>query len=144
MRIRDWSSDVCSSDLHGDQWVQVDLLVLGDSLITHIVEGDTVLRYSKPQIGGGNVNDYDPAVKQDGKPLTGGYIALQSESHPVEFRKVALFNLESYMATPSRLQEVLNNLNTRTEYRELSGVPNKKGSAWLFPLRSEERRVRNK
>src|SRR3546814_20974342 len=76
-----------SETYHGDQWVQVDLLVLGDSLITHIVDGDTVLRYSKPQIGGGNVNDYDPAVKQDGKPLTGGYIALQSESHPWEIRR---------------------------------------------------------
>jgi len=37
------------------------------------------------------------AVKQDGKPLTGGYISLQSESHPVEFRKVELLNLVGCM-----------------------------------------------
>jgi hypothetical protein len=52
-----------------------------------------VLEYSKPQIGGGNVANYDPAEKQDGKLLTEGYISLQAESHPVEFRKVELLNL---------------------------------------------------
>ncbi len=77
-----------------DQWVQVELIVLGDSLVTHIVEGDTVLQYSKPQIGGGVVNNYDPEVFQEGKILSEGYIALQSEGQPVDFRKVELLNLE--------------------------------------------------
>ena len=36
---------------------------------------------------------YDPAVKKDGQLLSGGSISLQSESHPVEFRKVELLNL---------------------------------------------------
>jgi hypothetical protein len=72
----------------------VEVLVLGDSVIRHIVNGDTVLQYTKPQIGGGNVIHFDPNVKKDGQLLTGGYISLQSESHPVEFRKVELLNLE--------------------------------------------------
>jgi hypothetical protein len=74
----------------GDQWVRVEAIVLGDSLITHIVNGDTVLTYTKPRIGGGNVTGHDPAQKVDGRPLTSGYIALQSEGHPIEFRKVEL------------------------------------------------------
>jgi len=78
---------------HGEEWVTVDLLVLGDSLIAHIVEGDTVLAYSRPVIGGGVVSDYDEAVKVDGQALTGGYIALQSESHPIQFRQVLLRRL---------------------------------------------------
>jgi hypothetical protein len=77
----------------GDQWVRVEVQVLGDSSIKHIVEGKTVLAYEKPQIGGGVVNHFNPAVKQDGAPLTEGYIALQAESHPIEFRKVELLNL---------------------------------------------------
>jgi hypothetical protein len=32
-------------------------------------------------------------VKVDGKMLESGWISLQSESHPVEFRKVELLNL---------------------------------------------------
>ena len=82
-----------SKTYHGEQWVRVEVLVLGDSLVRHIVNGDTVLEYSKPQIGGGVVNHFDPAVKHDGMPLTQGYIALQSESHPIDFRKVEILNL---------------------------------------------------
>ncbi len=52
-----------------------------------------MLSYEKPQIGGGNVSGHDPAVKKDGELLSEGYISLQSESHPVEFRKVELLNL---------------------------------------------------
>jgi hypothetical protein len=83
-----------SKTYDGDQWVRVEVLVLGDSLIRHIVNGDTVLQYTKPQIGGGNVINFHAASKKDGQLLTGGYISLQSESHPVEFRKVELLNLE--------------------------------------------------
>jgi hypothetical protein len=85
--------DSRSRTYHGDQWVRVEVLVLGDSLIRHLVNGDTVLEYSKPQIGGGTVSGFDPAEKRDGRPLTGGFIALQSESHPIEFRKVELLDL---------------------------------------------------
>jgi hypothetical protein len=80
-----------------EKWVKAEIIVLGDSLVTHIVEGDTVLRYSKPQIGGGVANGYDPAIKQDGKLLSEGFIALQSEGQPVDFRQIELLNLEGCM-----------------------------------------------
>lgn len=82
-----------SKTYDGDQWVRAELIVLGDSLITHIINGDTVLQYSKPQIGGGVVNRNDPKIKQDGKLLSSGFIALQSEGQPVDFRKVILRDL---------------------------------------------------
>ncbi|HEY9262007.1 DUF1080 domain-containing protein [Chitinophaga sp.] len=82
-----------SKTYDGEQWVRGELIVLGDSLITHIINGDTVLQYSKPQIGGGVVNNYDPAVKIDGKLLSEGFIALQSEGQPVDFRNISIKNL---------------------------------------------------
>jgi len=88
-----------SKTFRGDQWVRAEVLVLGDSIVKHIVNGDTVLVYEKPQIGGGAVTDFDESVKQDGKILSSGYISLQSESHPVEFRKVEIKNLEKYYRT---------------------------------------------
>ncbi len=91
-----------SKTYHGDQWVRVEAVVLGDENIKHIVEGQTVLEYSKPQIGGENVTGFDPAVKRDGAVLTEGYIALQAESHPVEFRKVELLNLAGCMDPKAR------------------------------------------
>lgn len=82
-----------SKTYDGDQWVRVEIEVRGDEQIKHIIDGQPVLSYEKPQIGGGNVSGHDPAVKKDGMLLSEGYISLQSESHPVEFRKVELLNL---------------------------------------------------
>jgi len=82
-----------SPTFRNGEWVRAEVLVLGDSVLKHIVNGDTVLVYQRPVIGGGVVNNYDPAVKVDGTALTGGYIALQAESHPVEFRKVEIIDL---------------------------------------------------
>jgi len=86
-----------SKTYDGDQWVRAEVEVLGDTHIKHIVEGQTVIEYDRPQIGGANVSNFNPAVKQDGKLLTEGYISLQAESHPVEFRKVELLNLVGCM-----------------------------------------------
>lgn len=77
-----------------NEWVQAELIVLGDSLVTHIINGDTVLQYTQPQIGGGVVNNYDPKLKQDGKLLKEGFIALQSEGQSIDFRNVKILNLE--------------------------------------------------
>src|SRR5687768_1516427 len=76
-----------------DAWVHAELVVWGDSLITHIIEGDTVLQYSKPTMGGGVVNGYDSTLWKPGKPLTSGYIALQSEGQPIDFRNIQLLDL---------------------------------------------------
>jgi len=105
--------DSKSKTYHGDQWVHVDILVLGDSIIKHIVEGDTVLVYEKPQIGDGVVSGYDPKEKTDGKLLKEGTISLQSESHPVEFRKVDLFDLAPYANNPQKLRKILASLSKR-------------------------------
>jgi len=82
-----------SKTYHGDVWVRVEVEVLGDSLITHRIDGENVLAYQKPQIGGGVVDNYDPDFNEEGKLLASGYIGLQSESHPIEFRRVELLNL---------------------------------------------------
>ena len=82
-----------SKTYEGEQWVKAELIVLGDSLVTHIINGDTVLQYSKPQIGGGVANGYNPKIKIDGTPLKSGYIALQSEGQEVDFRRVEIMDL---------------------------------------------------
>lgn len=76
-----------------DEWVRADLIVYGDSLVIHQVNGETVLEYTRPQIGGGVANRYDPDQKIDGKPLTQGYIGLQAEGQGVEFRDIRIKEL---------------------------------------------------
>ena len=105
-----------SKTYHGDQWVHVEALVLKDSMIRHIVDGDTVLTYTKPQYDG-----RDEYVKRaglpDGGPIPAGTISLQSESHAVEFRRVVLFDLEPYLNDPVELQKVISRLQKRKKYR---------------------------
>jgi hypothetical protein len=80
---------------HGDQWVRVVAEVLGSERITHYVEGTPVLTYTKPQLGGEAKSP--EFAKRAGELLSEGYIALQAESHPTEFRKVELLNLVGCM-----------------------------------------------
>lgn len=105
--------DSKSKTYDGDQWVRAEVLVLGDSIVKHIVEKDTVLVYEKPQIGGGNVSHADPSLLKAGKLLSEGYIALQSESHPVEYRKVELFDLAPYMKDKKKLEKKIKELQSR-------------------------------
>jgi len=73
-----------------DEWVKAELIVYGDSIVKHIINGDTVLRYSRPTIGGGVVEGYDSATFKPGTPLKEGYIGLQSEGQPIDFRNVKI------------------------------------------------------
>ena len=81
----------------GVDWLLVEVEVLGSERVRHKVEGVTVLEYGRPQIGGGVANRFDPKIKVDGTILSDGYIGLQSESHPVDFRNIRLLNLVGCM-----------------------------------------------
>jgi hypothetical protein len=82
-----------SKTYHGDQWVTVEMIVHSAGNIYHVIEGDTVLTYSKPQVGGNNVPEGFKLTP--GTLLGDGYISLQAESHPIEFRKVELLDLSN-------------------------------------------------
>ncbi len=77
-----------------DEWLSGELIVFKDSLVIHVVNGERVLEYTKPQIGGGVANGFDPAIKIDGKPLTEGYIGLQAEGQGIEFRNIKIKRLD--------------------------------------------------
>jgi len=77
----------------GDRWVTAEVEVRGNT-IKHLVEGKTVLTYTDPQLDEKD-KDSQAQIKAGAKKmLTGGSISLQSESHPVEFRKVEILELK--------------------------------------------------
>jgi len=86
-----------SPTFDGEQWVRAEMVVHGSGTITHYANGQKVLEYSMPQFGGGVVDNYDATTKLDGQLMDRGYISLQSESHPIDFRKVELLNLAGCM-----------------------------------------------
>jgi hypothetical protein len=81
-----------SKTYHGDQWVTAEIEVHGAKLIRHLLDGKSVLEYTEPQLDEGDAHAKGLAAKQ-GKMLKGGTISLQSESHPIEFRKVEIMVL---------------------------------------------------
>lgn len=97
-----------SKTYQGDQWVTAEVVVLGGESISHLIENDTVLKYQLPQIGGGFTNpkmgeedwisrgvveSKDAWIAQAGEILTKGYISLQAESHPIDFKNIQLLDL---------------------------------------------------
>lgn len=79
-----------SDTFHGDQWVTAEIEVHGGKTIRHKINGKTVLKYSEPQLDPADANAKKLLDAGAAKIITGGTISLQSESHPVEFRKVEL------------------------------------------------------
>src|SRR5207237_2856817 len=78
-----------SKTFDGDQWVSVEAEVHGDKTIKHFVNGEEVLAYEQPQYDDSD-SDAKRLIKGDQRLIHEGYISLQSESHPIEFRKVEI------------------------------------------------------
>ena len=74
---------------HGDQWVTAELVAFGNALIRHKLNDEVVIEYTNPHL-------------DNGTPLTGGYFALQAESHPTDIRSVRILNLEGCMDENAR------------------------------------------
>ena len=70
----------------------MELEVHGNAVTKHIIDGQTVFEYEEPQL---DPNDGDgKRLIKDGKlRLMDGYIAIQAESHPTEFRKIEIMPL---------------------------------------------------
>lgn len=83
-----------SSPTFNDEWVTAEIEVHGSGAIKHYINGELVLEYEQPQ--------YDPKDKTAAQFLSAsgdnrintGTISLQSESHPVEFRKIEILMLD--------------------------------------------------
>lgn len=85
--------DSSSKTYHGEQWVNIEIEVRNDSIIKHFINGEKVMEYNKPQFGGKVDYNQEKWATRKGQPLKGGYISLQSESHPVEFKNIEILEL---------------------------------------------------
>jgi 3-keto-disaccharide hydrolase len=77
-----------------NEWVTMEVEVHGNGVVRHIVNGDVVAEYEKPQLDPTDP-DAKPLIKDGNLMLSEGYIALQAESQPTEFRKVELLVLDA-------------------------------------------------
>jgi hypothetical protein len=82
-----------SPTIDSDNWVKAELFVLGNEKIVHYINGEAVLEYERPIYGGLGVSGHYPALVHDGAPVRSGYISLQAEGHPIQFRNIELMDL---------------------------------------------------
>lgn len=85
-------TDSMSKTYHGEQWVSAEVEVHGGKQIKHFINGELVLEYELPQFDPEDSNA-KKLIKDGGLIISEGHISLQSESHPVEFRKIELLPL---------------------------------------------------
>ncbi len=78
-----------SKTFDGDQWVTAEIEVHGGGKVIHRVNGEAVIEYEKVQFDPKDA-DAKKLIKDDKLIIEGGYIALQAESHPIDFRKVEI------------------------------------------------------
>ncbi|GLR71883.1 DUF7133 domain-containing protein [Agaribacter marinus] len=81
----------------GNQWVTVDVEVYGGEYFKHIVDGEVVLEYESPQLSVGDVEKYSKIY--GGKNLRSGYISIQAETHPIQFKEIKIKPLKQNKVT---------------------------------------------
>src|SRR5665647_2510787 len=123
--------------LYDGDWVTLDIIVHGGKSVYHVIDGDTVLAYSKPQVGGMLLPENYPVPS--GTFLEDGYIALQAEGTPIDFRKVELkiLNENNYTAAPAKQAESKNMATPKTtkEIDKFDSYANSEelSKAWYHP-----------
>ncbi len=81
---------------HGDQWVTLEIDVR-DGTITHFVNGEEILSYANPVFNAEHELG-KTFIENGNKTVSNGYISLQSNSHPIDFRNIQLMEYPSKSA----------------------------------------------
>lgn len=78
---------------NANDWHTMEVEVDGSKSIKHILDGIVVAQYEQPQL---DKNDEfaQPFLKTGNLLLSEGYISIQAETHPTEFRKIEVLILE--------------------------------------------------
>jgi len=80
--------------INDSSWVKMEIEVHGSERIIHKINGQVVMEYAKPQY-----DDTDEFARElmhmgHSRIISEGYIALQAEGHPIEFRNIELMKLD--------------------------------------------------
>ena len=83
-------SDVTIRD---DRWVTVLAEVDGDKRVRQIVNGRPIVEYTALSLDDSNADARDLISHGASRTLSSGYISLQSNGHPIEFRRIEILPL---------------------------------------------------
>lgn len=75
------------------EWVRFEAEVRGGRLIRHLVNGETVMTYTDVRLAPTEYAGLHALLPAEAAPVERGYISLQGEGHPVEFRNIEVLEL---------------------------------------------------
>ncbi|WP_218144549.1 3-keto-disaccharide hydrolase [Maribacter orientalis] len=80
--------------INDSSWVKMEIEVHGSEKIIHKINGQEVLQYAKPQYD--DTDEFARELMKNGhsRIMSEGYIALQAEGHPIEFKNIELMKLD--------------------------------------------------
>jgi hypothetical protein len=87
-------SKLSNVTIPGEEWVTILAEVQGGTRVRQIVNGELVVEYSEVML-----DEKDPDAQRllssgSDKALTSGYISIQANSHPIEFRRIEILPIE--------------------------------------------------
>lgn len=90
--VTDHCINSISKTYHNDEWVTIEVEVRGSDVIRHYVEDELVIEYNNPQL---DDNGFAKVGEQyGGKAMKAGYITIQAETHPTQFKSIEIKVLE--------------------------------------------------
>jgi len=85
-RINTRVTNSTAPPLRGDQWVLAEAEVRGGEIMRFFINGEDVMRHTKTELAA-------PQQWSESLVLESGYIAIQAESHPTQFRRIEILPL---------------------------------------------------
>ena len=79
-----------SETFHGDQWLTVEIEVQGSDELIHRINGESVFILNDMQLDEDDADARRLLEAGASLQLSEGYIAIQAESHPTQFRKIQI------------------------------------------------------
>ncbi|MGD9843511.1 MAG: DUF1080 domain-containing protein, partial [Steroidobacteraceae bacterium] len=94
-KLTDKCTRMSSTTMRGDQWVTAEAEVKGGTSIKHYVNGQLIVEYQQPQLSSSDPDSARLLAAGANAQIIDGYIGLESNGHPVEFRKIEILPLDT-------------------------------------------------
>jgi hypothetical protein len=92
--LMDKCSKLSGVTIKGDEWVTVLAEVRGSEFVRQAVNGTLVVQYTDLALDETDADAKSLLGAAGGKTLASGYLSLQSNGHPIEFRRIEIMPLD--------------------------------------------------
>jgi hypothetical protein len=101
MPVKGFCSKLSDLTIRGEEWVTVLAEVDGGKHVKQVVNGSQIVEYTDITLDDSNADAQRLLAQGAGKALSSGYISVQSNGFPIEFRRLEVLSLDDASAAAS-------------------------------------------